>query len=464
MAPDVDSGRIEYHLEQLLAALRTQQDFLQSENTRLQDQLDIERRGHKSMRDEYREKFEEWSREKKAFEGHISALQDTNRRVVCLIDGDGTIFSQEYIARGQAGGLEAAQRLAEEIQDYLRRQESAPPSTYELSIYCFLHKKGLMDTLGKTGYYEQRAQFDDFLAGFNQAHQRYLMVDVGAGKENADSKLRTFLADNVRMPSTWKIFLGVTHDNGYVPDLRTIMLNGNKEKLILLPGYSEIATGIQKLGFPSLNIPGLFMLDKLNVFQAQRRQSFGKGGLQASSPAFVPAKLAGGRRNSRANGVPASDHTAKSPPRSASPCSHSSQSKSGSSEDSSGASSGEESPLRGATPLPSYSPGMLQTPPLNVPLTKLRPAPCNSFYLKNVCLNPRCVYAHDWILNDTQIQVLRKLTKNALCLAVKDGKPATCPYGGPENCIYSHKCPKGPNCYYLSKGKCKFKQPGMHDP
>ena len=65
-----------------------------------------------------------------------------------------------------------------------------PPSTFVLSVFVFLHKKGLMEALGRAGYSTEKSKFDEFLAGFNQAGQRFVMVDVGAGKENADSKLK----------------------------------------------------------------------------------------------------------------------------------------------------------------------------------------------------------------------------------------------------------------------------------
>lgn len=47
-----------------------------------------------------------------------------------------------------------------------------------------------MSALSTGGMPEARAGFDSFVTGFNQASKRYLMVDVGYGKEVADSKLR----------------------------------------------------------------------------------------------------------------------------------------------------------------------------------------------------------------------------------------------------------------------------------
>lgn len=45
--------------------------------------------------------------------------------------------------------------------------------------------------------------------------------------------------------------------------LNSLITSGFKEKLILLPGYSELAVGIEKLGLPALAIPDLFLSDKI---------------------------------------------------------------------------------------------------------------------------------------------------------------------------------------------------------
>ena len=152
---------------------------------------------------------------------------------MCLIDGDGNIFSPSLLAQGQTGGLNAAQRLVEHIKEYLLDEDSLSSSTYELFIYCFLHKKGLVETLAKAGYADASEQFDEFVTGFNQAGHRFLMVDVGSGKENADSKLRgrslavtcprvshltrriVFLTDHIRSPTTHKVFLGGTSASSF---------------------------------------------------------------------------------------------------------------------------------------------------------------------------------------------------------------------------------------------------------
>jgi len=35
-----------------------------------------------------------------------------------------------------------------------------------------------------------KAKFDDFITGFNQAAERFIMLDVGSAKEGADAKIK----------------------------------------------------------------------------------------------------------------------------------------------------------------------------------------------------------------------------------------------------------------------------------
>ena len=60
------------------------------------------------------------------------------------------------------------------------------------------------------------------------------------------------------------------HENGYVSALNSFITSGHKEKLILLPGYADMAVGIGKLGLPSLSIPDLFLAEKTRLFPAQQ--------------------------------------------------------------------------------------------------------------------------------------------------------------------------------------------------
>lgn len=56
-----------------------------------------------------------------------------------------------------------------------------------LTIYC--NKKGLMETLASNNVCAAD-DFEQFVTGFNQAAPLFSFVDVGAGKEAADSKIK----------------------------------------------------------------------------------------------------------------------------------------------------------------------------------------------------------------------------------------------------------------------------------
>ena len=111
-------------------------------------------------------------------------FQSLDRQVFCLIDGDGTIFSLAQVAKGQTGGRECAAKLTESIRKQL------PADAYQLYVWVFMNKGGFLETLRKCGKEDARRNFDDFIKGFNQAADRFLMVDVGSGKEAVDAKIK----------------------------------------------------------------------------------------------------------------------------------------------------------------------------------------------------------------------------------------------------------------------------------
>lgn len=100
----------------------------------------------------------------------------------------GTIFSPELIAQGQEGGHIAAKILTESIR--LEISTKYHIDDFKLWVYTFYNKRGLVDAIGRAGFSMAKQKFDDFAFGFNQAADRYVMVDVGSGKEAADAKIK----------------------------------------------------------------------------------------------------------------------------------------------------------------------------------------------------------------------------------------------------------------------------------
>ncbi|KAF7289066.1 hypothetical protein HMN09_01354800 [Mycena chlorophos] len=193
-----------------------------------------------------------------------SRQHDKGTRVVILIDGDGAIFSTQLISQGQKGGHAAAQQITDKVTQALVGEYGA--RTYQLWAYVFFNRQGLLMTFKRSGLAALNAKLDDFVAGFNQATERFIMVDVGNTKEAADAKLKVYLEAELRLTETFKVVFGGCHDNGYVANLHSQITAGFKEKLILLKSYDEMAAGIATLAreLPTLTIANLFMAQKLN--------------------------------------------------------------------------------------------------------------------------------------------------------------------------------------------------------
>jgi hypothetical protein len=109
--------------------------------------------------------------------------------ILCVIDGDGTIFAQDFIASGQAGGREAAILLTQGLVEYMGTLGSELSVRGQVWVTIYLNTSGLMETLMYNGLCTAD-QFDAFIVGFNQASPLFSIVDVGYGKEAADAKIK----------------------------------------------------------------------------------------------------------------------------------------------------------------------------------------------------------------------------------------------------------------------------------
>lgn len=82
-------------------------------------------------------------------------------------------------------------------------------------------------------------------------------------------------------------FIG-SHDNGYVNVLRSVITEGFRDKLILIPGYSDVALDIKALTLPELRIPDLFIATKLVPPSYTSIASFPPPGLPLASRLAAP--------------------------------------------------------------------------------------------------------------------------------------------------------------------------------
>ncbi|KAJ3575153.1 hypothetical protein NP233_g1285 [Leucocoprinus birnbaumii] len=368
-------------------------------------------------------------------------------RVTVLLDGDGATFKPELIALGQIGGHKAASVLAESVKTHIRSLKEN--HQFQLSVYIFFNKRGLLDTLHRCNYFSARIRLEDFVMGFNQASERFIMVDVGNGKEAADSKIKAFLEDEIRLSQTYKIlFGGGCHDNGYVTTIRSHITSGLKHKLILLQSYSEHAAGFDGLELPVLTIPGLFISQKLASISSQD--------LPAASRSLSPP-LSDAPIQDTVSSNPTAEFGGHNPTPRFSPASYPS-SLLGRAEHFSAFGSETASDHGNEPESRSYMSVPRRLDP-KVPLSKQKPPPCTAFYLMKGCKHGNdCIYAHDYVLVPEHYAEIKANAKKAPCPAMN--KNQNCTWG--DACYYGHTCPFGLKCHYFKKGNCRFKGIEMH--
>lgn len=86
------------------------------------------------------------------------------------------------------GARHAAMLLTQGLTEHMGTiDDSSGRGQVWLTIYC--NKKGLTETLTSNKVCTAE-QFEEFVRGFNQASPLFSFVDVGIGKEAADSKIK----------------------------------------------------------------------------------------------------------------------------------------------------------------------------------------------------------------------------------------------------------------------------------
>ena len=130
--------------------------------------------------------------------------------MLVLIDGDGMIFEDALVQRGEAGGKEAAGQLWTAVREHVRRNSPDLSSEYKIVARLYANLKGLGETCRKAGIVDDSSILEDFARGFTGSKQLFDFVDVGAGKDRADEKItckgslgpsRHALADSSSNPS-----------------------------------------------------------------------------------------------------------------------------------------------------------------------------------------------------------------------------------------------------------------------
>jgi len=321
-------------------------------------------------------------------------LKNRNPYIMVLIDGDGMIFHEALIRQGIDGGKKAANALRNAVLE----QCSDLSDDVEVIAKVCANVSGLSNAMRRDGSLENPQDFKDFTLGFTQGKASFDFVDVGHGKERADSKIKESTRWNLRNHNCRHILLGVSHDAGYAPFLDEVLRDESITRRVTIVEGSPIVRELSNTGVGVINFSDIFRSEKLT------------DRLPNTSPA-PPSTYAG------VTSVP-------TPPTLTLPL----------------AVKNGNSPVR---PKVTWNPGPRG---LDEPITvnaavldkiKRRTSTnklCNNHYLRGPCAKgDDCCFEHNYKATDEDLKAIAYLTRLNPCVNGQD-----CDL---EYCIYGHHCP-----------------------
>ncbi|KAI1337069.1 hypothetical protein F5Y15DRAFT_392261 [Xylariaceae sp. FL0016] len=269
--------------------------------------VDSERQGfiqsmlHKISEDEDNIKrltldLEDQRQSRQAYQNQSMTLQNELQRVnnrlgndtfvVVLVDGDGAKFADDYLQDPIDGARRAAMALTQAVRESLRATDHGHDVQILVRVYANLNDLSKSLRLSRV-----TSQDDDmrlFAENFTNTRADFDFVNVGKGKENADSKMRRMLNHYYKNMQCQKIFLaGVCHDNGYLHDLRDF--TGDSSNKLSLVETTPAEPGFKSLGFPILRFNGVFRSAPLG--NETRRVAQAMPIRKLTPPFFSPAPL-----------------------------------------------------------------------------------------------------------------------------------------------------------------------------
>lgn len=155
--------------------------YVSQEYSKLLDQMEREKRTNSSVISNnslYKEDYEKLKRK-----------VDREPFVLVLIDGDGMIFHEHFLSKGEEGGRQAVAVLRSSTDLYAREQMPELPVDFKIVTRMYANVKGLADRCSRSGLVSSPAMLEDFVRGFTRGNTLFDFVDVGPGKDRADEKV-----------------------------------------------------------------------------------------------------------------------------------------------------------------------------------------------------------------------------------------------------------------------------------
>ncbi|CZT43008.1 uncharacterized protein RSE6_02983 [Rhynchosporium secalis] len=256
------------YVEQYRERLRAQVEQLKALNHELKEQLaksdsQLAESNKKRKRETQDLDSEKETRRQCQERAEISSARvaavDQGKFMLVLIDADAqtNLFRDEYLTRGMDGGHAAADVLKEKVQEHLVNGLGASvekTKALPIMIKAFANLEGLSNYCVKSQRLRSQDALSKFWAGFSRSSALVDFIDVGRGKEEADSKLREVLAFYINNPLCTHIMLMCCHDAGYIPVLRPYSVKSMLSQKITLISTGGILPSIAALNFRSTKI------------------------------------------------------------------------------------------------------------------------------------------------------------------------------------------------------------------
>ncbi|KAK7739260.1 hypothetical protein SLS62_011249 [Diatrype stigma] len=393
------------YAEHIESSLRHENALLRQELSDVRLDLDD---AAKSRRD-----LQQRLRDAEAQMGYIALdndnLKNRNPYVMILIDGDGLLFKEEYVRQGLEGGKKAANALRQAIAQQCREADET-----EVIAKIVANLSGLGKAMKRDGSVGNENDLKEFMQGFTQAKSSFDFIDVGHGKERADSKIK-----------------GVSHDAGYAPFLDDLLSDDNiRRRITILEGYPTVRE-IASTGANILPMKEIFRGDKL----VQRSINSASSTPSITSAPSVAGSISYATVTQKASPPPqiilplalkstnAATRTLKPlpPPWNPGP--------------------------RGLDPPIPVNPAVLESIKKRKDNNKL----CNNHFLRGPCSKgDECCFEHDYKPSKEEINAIALLARINPCTNGQD-----CDV---ENCIYGHhtQCPSVVNAI-CTHPYCKFR-------
>ncbi|KAK1639651.1 hypothetical protein BDP81DRAFT_459066 [Colletotrichum phormii] len=396
-----------------------------------------------------------------------SYMKNRNPYVLILIDGDGLLFQESFIRQGIEGGKQAAYALRTAVAEYVGSQSGE----VEIVAKVCANLSGLGRAMCRDGCLDSESELKEFSLGFTQAKASFDFIDVGHGKERADSKIKEATRWHLRNYNCRQILLGISHDAGYAPFLDEILQDTDtRSRVSLIEGVATVRE-LKNTNVHILDpLPSLFRNQKLIDRSIDRASERAEAAYARSSAAAAAAPTpfypAPSRASSSSPVVVVASPT--SPPDTA--VTTASSSWAGVTAKASPppvittplANKAANVPARKATEpkvsTPAWNPGErgLDAPiPINptaMDNIKKRTGKdklCNNHYLRGPCAKgDECCFEHKYKPNADEINAIAHLTRLNPCTSGQE-----CDV---DNCIYGHHCPSitGTTCTHPF---CKFR-------